>query len=186
MYYAVFINFSVIWRCFLGKLPVLLVNLSWHQPVSCNANPATLSAKNGSQYYHLWSLWYDQSLDLTHDLLHPRIYVKKTILIDRLRFNAIFNNLLSHITTGRSPTNKFTGFPKPVLRTTHFPSNWLLFYIYCWPIDRRRMILVIVTFTGKECWPSWDVFHNPWIDSQCLCRLSNRGSANQLYVLYIQ
>ena len=35
------------------QLPVLLVNLSGHQSVSRNANPATLSAKEGTHYYHL-------------------------------------------------------------------------------------------------------------------------------------
>ena len=33
-------------------LPVLLVRLSWHKPVRRNANPATLSAEEGSHYYH--------------------------------------------------------------------------------------------------------------------------------------
>ena len=41
-------QFSVISRRSLSKLPVLLVILSWHQPVSCNANPATLSAKGAA------------------------------------------------------------------------------------------------------------------------------------------
>ena len=39
-----FQHFSVILQHFLGKLPVLLVQLFWHQPVSWNTNPATPSA----------------------------------------------------------------------------------------------------------------------------------------------
>ena len=59
---AVFNKFSVISRCFLGKLPVLLVHLFWHQTVSCNANPETLSAKEGSHYYHFLKslVWPDR------------------------------------------------------------------------------------------------------------------------------
>ena len=30
---------------------VLLVHLSWHQPVSCNANQTTQRAKEGAHYY---------------------------------------------------------------------------------------------------------------------------------------
>ena len=45
---ATFNNCSVISRRFLGMLPVLLVRLSWHQPVSRNTNRATLSVKKGS------------------------------------------------------------------------------------------------------------------------------------------
>ena len=41
------------------------------QPVSRNDNPATLSAKEGSHYYHLYSLWYDPTVDQTRDLPHP-------------------------------------------------------------------------------------------------------------------
>ena len=38
---AAFQQFSVISLSFRGKLPVLLVHLSWHQRVSCSDNPAT-------------------------------------------------------------------------------------------------------------------------------------------------
>ena len=55
MFYAAFKNVSVISRRFLGELPVLLVHLSRHQPVSCYANTATLSAKEGSHDYHFKS-----------------------------------------------------------------------------------------------------------------------------------
>ena len=52
LFYAAFKIFRVIsWR-FMGKLSVLLVHLSWHQHVSHNANPESLSANDGSQYYH--------------------------------------------------------------------------------------------------------------------------------------
>ena len=49
---ATFNSLSVLSQCFFGKLPVLLVRLSWHQPVCRNAIPTTLSAKMASHYYH--------------------------------------------------------------------------------------------------------------------------------------
>ena len=58
---------SVISRHFLSKL--ILVLLAWHQPVSRNSNPSTLSTKEGSHYYHNW---YDPVGDRTRDIPHPR------------------------------------------------------------------------------------------------------------------
>ena len=52
IYYLVSTFFSVISRRSLGKVPVLLVRLSRHQPVSRNDNPTTLIAKEGNHYYH--------------------------------------------------------------------------------------------------------------------------------------
>ena len=46
-----FRQFTVISWHFLVKLPVLLVNLSRHQPVGRNANPVAPSAKKGNHYY---------------------------------------------------------------------------------------------------------------------------------------
>ena len=63
MGYAAFNTISVLSRRFLGKLPVLMVHLFWLQSVSLYANPATLSAKEGSHYYHFKSLWYDPARD---------------------------------------------------------------------------------------------------------------------------
>ena len=34
-----------------------------------------------------------------------------------------------YITAASSPTHAFPGFLTPVLHTTNFPSNWLLFHI---------------------------------------------------------
>ena len=53
VFYAAFNNLPVISRRFLDKLPVQLVHLSWKHEASRNANPATLSAKEGSYYYHV-------------------------------------------------------------------------------------------------------------------------------------
>ena len=69
---AAFNTFAVISRRFLGKLPVLLVYLSRHQPVIWNVNPASLSATDGRHNYYFKSLWYDASGDRISDLQHPR------------------------------------------------------------------------------------------------------------------
>ena len=45
-----------------------------------------------------------------------------------------FQQLFSHITAVSSPTHVFPTFLTPVLHTTYFPSNWLLFHIDCYPI----------------------------------------------------
>ena len=47
MFNAAFLFIS---RRVLGKLPVLLVHLFWHQSVDRNANPTTLSAKDGKPF----------------------------------------------------------------------------------------------------------------------------------------
>ena len=61
---------SAVIQQFFGKLPVLLVHLSWHQPVSCNANIQFWAPRRESHYYHLKSLWFDQVRDRTHNLSH--------------------------------------------------------------------------------------------------------------------
>ena len=48
--------FSFISRHSIGKLRVLLVHLSWYQPVNRNANPERLG---GQPLLYLLSLWYD-------------------------------------------------------------------------------------------------------------------------------
>ena len=52
VFYAALTKFAVLSRRFLDKLPLLLLHVSIHKRVSRNANPATLSAKEGSHYFH--------------------------------------------------------------------------------------------------------------------------------------
>ena len=43
-----------LYHCFLGKLPALLIHLSWHQTVSRNANLATLSEHDWNEFGTLY------------------------------------------------------------------------------------------------------------------------------------
>ena len=91
--YALSIMCSLIlsW-CLLSKSPVLLVHLSCYQPVSRDAYPIILSAKEGSHYYTLYSIWYDPTWDGPRDFSHPRrtLYnytteaVLRALIIERL------------------------------------------------------------------------------------------------------
>ena len=66
VFYAVFNNCTVISRYNLSIYP------GTSQSVSRNANPTTLSAKEGSHYYHFLNVWYYPAGDRTHDLPQPR------------------------------------------------------------------------------------------------------------------
>ena len=58
--------------CFLGKLPVLLVHLSWHQTVSCNVYPATLSVTRAAiTTIFKECVWHDRGSN--PDLPHPKM-----------------------------------------------------------------------------------------------------------------
>ena len=48
-------------------------------------------------------------------------------------------NFLSHIMAASSPTHMFSGFRTPVLHTTIFPSNWLLFHIDLSPLVQTTL-----------------------------------------------
>ena len=55
-------------------------------------------------------------------------------------------------------------FLTPVLHTTYFPSNWLLFQIDSNPISERRMTLVTVTCQTSERMLADGVqTHKPWM-----------------------
>ena len=62
-------NVLVISQRFLDTLPVLLVDLFCYQPVSRNDDPATVSAKEGSHYYHLYKVF-----DMTRPGIEPATF----------------------------------------------------------------------------------------------------------------
>ena len=54
VFYATFNNVLVISQCFLGRLRVQLVLLSWHKPVSRNDNPHNLERHARSVHIYIW------------------------------------------------------------------------------------------------------------------------------------
>ena len=100
-------------------------------------------------------------------------------LIDWLGFNAVFNNFSVISRWSVHLLMHFLVCLAPVLHTTVFPSNWLLFHIDLahWLKTNDACPHWLLSIIGKKVGRAGIQTHNPWIDSPRRYQLSYRGSA---------
>ena len=96
VFYAASTLFSVVSRRFWGTLLVLQV-LSWNKPVSRNAKPTLVSARDGSHYYHYQNLWYDAAGNRIRDLPNPRRTIYHYIVLYRSSLLGYFYGYDIHV-----------------------------------------------------------------------------------------
>ena len=85
--------------------------------------------------------------------------------LNDLGLNAVFNIFFSHVTQASSPTLVFPRFLTPVLHTTYFPSNRLLFLIDLALLvkDKWRLSRWLLSNIEKNLGWAEIQIHNPWI-----------------------